>query len=262
VNPRRLLYQSATLLLVLALAGSGIYVLVYLARWEWVRAQIAGLFFLAALISFATGLILRRIDGLRATQTRPTAAVDPVTPASPFPWLYEAKGSTHVFLPVLLGFGLLLGLLAAGVERLVGLAAGPRMSALRTEEPPASWPVRLLVAFVAFVVAGTVAWGAVNLMTREEESIAGTRTYTLQVAINNALLGPLESVEELALFCRDRADLASQQAQVSQIDGSLVRLEVTPIPGRFGTHRFDGCLQDLVLDHRSVSIVDKVDSQQ
>jgi hypothetical protein len=249
-------------LLALVLVGSGAYVLVYLARWEWVRAQIAGLFFLAALITLATGLVLRRIDGLGSIPAQSLAPEDPVAPASPFPWLHEPKGSTHVFLPVLLGFGVLLTLIAAGVERLVGIAAGPATSPLRTEEPPASWPGRLLVLVVAVVVAGAVAWAALNLMTREEESIPGTRVYTLAVAEENAQLGPEESVEELALFCRDRADLAGQEPVVLGADGSVVRLQVTPIPGKYGTYRFDGCLRDLVLDHRSISILDWVDDPE
>ncbi len=262
MSPRRTLYQLTALVLGLVLAGSGIYVLVYLARWEWVRAQIAGIFFLAALVALATGLILRRLDDLRSTPGSAITPVDPVSPASPFPWLYEAKGSTHVFLPVLLGFGVLLTLLAAGVERLVGVAAGPRTRSLGTEEPPPAWPVRLLVAVVAVVVAGAVAWGALNLMTREEESIPGTRIYTLSVAENNALFGPQASAEELALLCRDRADLAGQESRVLGVDGSLVSLQVTPIPGKYGTFRFDGCLRDLVLDHRSVSIVDVRDTPE
>ena len=64
MSVRRLVRFAAMLLTVLLLLTAGLYVLVYLYRWEWNRAIVSGLFFLAALITFSTVLILRRLGGL------------------------------------------------------------------------------------------------------------------------------------------------------------------------------------------------------
>ena len=43
----------------LVLVSSGTYLLVYLYRWEWNRALVAGIFFVAAEVAIAAGAILR-----------------------------------------------------------------------------------------------------------------------------------------------------------------------------------------------------------
>jgi hypothetical protein len=247
---------AARILLLLVLAASGSYVLIYLARWEWVRAQIAGVFFLAALVMLATDLMLRRIAAVGSTTASDTAS-DPTSPSAPFPWL-DAPGSTHVFLPILLGFGALLTLVAAAVERVVGWATGaPAGPSLRTG--PAPWPMRLAVAALAVAAAAAMLLAAVTLMTRPDTDTPGIRRYTLAVASNEALFSPAESVATLAQVCRDRADLPGLTTTVTALPGDQVELSLTPIPGPFSSARFDGCLSDLLLDHRKFDIVGSTD---
>lgn len=134
------------------LVASGSYVFVYLYRWEWNRALISGVFFLAAELALATLLLSSRMQKLAAD----TAAVrDEVreqrvlhhlratapAPRDHFAWV-NRSGQLNVFVPVLLGAGVLLSGLAWCVERLGRLTAGPAMEQglarrLGTLAPPA-----------------------------------------------------------------------------------------------------------------------------
>jgi hypothetical protein len=259
---RRLLRLAAALLLAIALLFSGSYVLIYLARWEWVRAQIAGLFFLSCLVMLAAALILRRIDAITDRPAAPgpselrrgtPAAVDPDLR---FPWL-DAGGSTHVFLPILLGFGALLTLLASAVERLVGVVTSPAVGQRREIRPAPVWALAL-TATVAIGAAALIVIAGVTLMTRPDATTPGVRTYQVSVAVNQQLFTPTESLTTIAGLCRDRADIAGAELTVLQTaDGPA--LQVSPIPGRFDSARFEGCLQDLILDHRKLRILDRID---
>lgn len=117
------------------LAGSGTYVFVYLYRWEWNRAIIAGVFFLAAEMAVTTALVMARIRALEAAQ-RPTAAPPEVLarlresappPRDHFAWLRPQSDRLGVFVPILMGAGFVLSGLAWIVERLARSTATPRL---------------------------------------------------------------------------------------------------------------------------------------
>lgn len=130
-------------LLVATLLGSGGYVVLYLYRWEWNRALISGLFFLAAegaLLADGLAARLRRIEGQLGELRRPPTAeprqverataqlaVSRPAPADRFEWLRDSVGRSNVFVPFLMGAGVLLSALAWAVERLARLTAGPAM---------------------------------------------------------------------------------------------------------------------------------------
>lgn len=124
------------------LASSGAYVLVYLFRWEWHRAIITGIFFLAAELALSVLVVLRRLGSIEARMeglaaaSRPTASADPVLdrlrsaapePSKPFAWLDPTSGTTNVFLPFLLGVGAVTSALAWVVEHLARRSAIPVM---------------------------------------------------------------------------------------------------------------------------------------
>lgn len=164
---------------VVTLGASGWYVAVYLARWEWNRALMAGVIFLAAELGLLGLMLLdrmarleRRLDeprpvapraagspvrslpvswagGMEATAaTAATEATEPAGPGHrrtvrtepdprvlarvraaappsrrPFAWLDPAD-RLSVFVPVLLGAGVLLSGVAWLVERIARLAGG------------------------------------------------------------------------------------------------------------------------------------------
>lgn len=134
-------FAIATILGVLATSGA--YVLVYLFRWEWHRAIITGIFFLAAELAFAITVVLRklgsleaRIEGLAAERSTASSTTDPILErlrstapeaSKPFAWLDPTSGTTNVFLPFLLGVGAVTSALAWAVEHLARHSAIPVM---------------------------------------------------------------------------------------------------------------------------------------
>jgi hypothetical protein len=136
------------------LAAAGWYVFIYLARWEWNRALMAGVLFVAAELGLLGLLLLdrlarleRRLDERDRAPARvaPPATVapslEPAAPAAadarvlarvhdaappprrPFAWL-DPTDRMSVFVPVLLGAGVLLSGAAWLVERVARLTGG------------------------------------------------------------------------------------------------------------------------------------------
>jgi hypothetical protein len=131
-TPRRI--GLAALLIVLVAAGW--YVFVYLHRWEWNRALVSGIIFLAAEVALLGALVLDRLEKLG----RRLARLDhgphgervllrlrehAPSPARPFAWMEPRQ--TNVFVPVLLGAGVVLSALAWVVDKVARLTAVPTM---------------------------------------------------------------------------------------------------------------------------------------
>jgi hypothetical protein len=138
--------RRASLVLVAGVLGaSGGYALIYLFRWEWHRAIIAALFFVAAEVGLGTTVLLRRLGRLEqrlddlSHLPRATAAADPdpavlahlresAPPASkPFAWLDPKQSNLSVFLPFLLGVGALASGLAWIVEQTARRTTAPTL---------------------------------------------------------------------------------------------------------------------------------------
>jgi hypothetical protein len=136
------------LALAVVLIASGWYVFVYLHRWEWNRAIVSGVIFLTAEVALLGALVLerlgrlvRRVDAL----DRPDERIATILrehrpePLRPFAWLERSQ--TNVFVPVLLGAGVVLSGLAWIVDRVARLTAGPTVERglaqrLRRLQPP------------------------------------------------------------------------------------------------------------------------------
>lgn len=153
MNARRIGYLAV----VVTAAASMYYFFVYLTRWEWNRALTSGVIFLAAEIALFGALALDRIAKLRGAITatpEPSAGrrVEPrpqvlarlreTAPAhhEHFAWL--KPNGTNVFVPVLLGAGVIVSAVAWAVERIARATAGRSMErglAVRLEalQPPA-----------------------------------------------------------------------------------------------------------------------------
>ena len=128
---------------ILVLAASGAYALIYLFRWEWHRAIITALFFVAAEIGLGLALVLRRLARVEAQLdelARRPAASTPIDPAvlariqdaapparKPFAWLDSSSSNLSVFLPFLLGIGALASGLAWVVEQLARRTTTPAL---------------------------------------------------------------------------------------------------------------------------------------
>ena len=139
--------RLAAILGVAVLVATGLYFFVYLWRWEWNRALIAGVLFVATETAMATASVLGR---LRRIDDR-LAAVDPRVlgriresappPHDHFEWLSPKSGHMGVFVPVLIGMGVVASGLAWLVERLARATAGPVLErGLAGRLAPLSWP--------------------------------------------------------------------------------------------------------------------------
>jgi hypothetical protein len=128
--------MSRRILLVLLLAGwalvwSGAYVFVYLYRWEWNRAIVSGIVFVASEVALLGWLlngklnrIERRDDAERARRIRARMMEARAERSHVFDWLDPRRQQASVFLPILMGTGLVLSGLAWAVEKLAKATAG------------------------------------------------------------------------------------------------------------------------------------------
>lgn len=117
---------------VVALIATASYLFIYIYRWEWHRALLVGILFLATLVGVCTALVLRRLTALAARtpvpDERPPGALERLRAAPvetrPFPWLRpESLDRTHIFIPVLLGGGFVVSGIAWAIERVAGSSA-------------------------------------------------------------------------------------------------------------------------------------------
>ena len=116
--------------LLVVMAAAGWYVFVYLYRWEWNRAVVSGVIFLAAEIALVGTLVLEKLSASERRRPVDEHVVARIRehrpePAKPFAWLDPSQ--MNVFVPVLLGAGVVLSGLAWFVDRIARLTAGRGM---------------------------------------------------------------------------------------------------------------------------------------
>jgi hypothetical protein len=111
---------------VVTVAYCGVYVFIYLARWQWERAMFMGFGFLAAEIVIATLVILRRLDAQHQERSR-RDEVDPevlahIRNSAPkqqhFAWLDPRSGELNVFVTMLVASGVIVSGVAWLVEKI------------------------------------------------------------------------------------------------------------------------------------------------
>jgi hypothetical protein len=120
------------------LAASGTYTFVYLYRWEWNRALMSAAIFIAAEVAVMGSLLAQRlkvlsdrIDGQEApaAPTPHTVRLDRIRSTAPparanFAWV-SRPDQMNVFVPVLMGAGVLLSGVAWLVERVARVTVTP-----------------------------------------------------------------------------------------------------------------------------------------
>ncbi|WP_346622734.1 hypothetical protein [Blastococcus montanus] len=158
--------QLSWLIGVVALIATGAYLFIYVYRWEWHRALLVGILFLATLVGLCTALVLRRLAAVdehvrsgAGAQRQPGALerlrATPVE-SKPFLWLKpEAFDRTHIFIPVLLGGGFVVSGIAWLIERVAGNSARAGVEEqLATELEQVAFPATSLVPTDAELLAG------------------------------------------------------------------------------------------------------------
>lgn len=282
-----------------ALVTSGGYLMIYLYRWEWNRALVAGLFLVAAEVALSASSVLRRLQHLEerlSSNTPPPPAIDPATlvrvqeaaptGASPFAWLEPTR--MGVFVPVLLGAGVLLSVVAHLVERVAGATATPVLerrlarrlapiarptggllapSAPLVPSPlappgPGSGGVAVVGAqLVAGIVVALLLVGAVDLLGDATQSRpdapARDAATELTVAVRHRDPGrsTLRTVEGLWVACRNTASRRSTASAPVDLGGGQARFVITPHLGEHAQRRFVGCIEDATIERVQADVI-------
>jgi len=284
--------RVTTALLVAAQATTGLYLLVYLYRWQWNRALICGIFFLATELLVIGRLVLRR---LRVIEERLEALADQRVhqrlvesrpdPADWFEWLRPSAGQTNVFLPVLLGAGVLASGIAWVVEAMARRTARPTMErSLAVALAPLAFPAggflgpapaaaaargqrrwqRTGLVFVFAAVAGATA-GAIDVVadatqTRPEQLDDGVTTVIdLRFRGERGVAEPARHANHLLEYCTAPFRRQIDTIAVVPGDRGAVRVVLDADLGRHGTTRLRGCLEDTTIERVQASVVDVVE---
>jgi hypothetical protein len=278
---------------------AGYQTLYYLYFWEWVRAQLAATMLVATLVVGAAWLMLGRIDRLQrhlderldelaggapavaATPRGPAAAR---TPAPDLPWLdprfapparslllpallgvAAAPGPRPaVFIPVLLGTGVLVSVAAGLVERL-GAATHREDTAPAAPAPPDSSPetgadtrrrppVRFAgIAVLAVLVPAAVWWSAHDF---ERGLPPGRTELTVRVESRSDRSGaPVDTVGTVGRYCARNAIRGVRVEQVLPGGPGTAVLVVSPALDEQAARRYGGCLEDGVLFRHRLTVI-------
>ncbi|MDQ4096015.1 MAG: hypothetical protein M3174_07420 [Actinomycetota bacterium] len=275
---------------VVALLGAGAYVFIYLYRWEWNRAIMAGILFLAAEVALAAALVLERLRSLESKMRNQTSGADPLQALGPiretappkrrhFAWLSD-QDKVGVFVPVLMGAGIVISGIAWAVERLAASTARPvleRRLALRlaplalpdggltgsSPVPTAVPPRSRADAFKSLVIVLTLAallFLAIDELgdltqNRPDARVGGSTAIELDLSVRDADLGS-ESDAARSLWMACRGNVSSDLTELSVRPGGTISLVVEPALGPYSMRRLAGCLEDGTVDGLSASLVD------
>jgi hypothetical protein len=273
-------------------AASGAYLLIYLVRWEWHRAIIAGLFFIAAEVALVAGLVLskmrsidRKLDQLTGSAAPPPEVVARLRetappPRTPFAWLKNDGGDFNVFLPVLLGAGLLASAAAWVVESVARATARPVLERdLASRLAPVTWPSagllghepdpvydrgrpvrRWVPAFALVALAGGGLWGydvlADAIQTRPEEAEEGIST-EVELRFSGRRTGgdPARMAADLWGSCKLSLHRELPPPTITGLDDRRATLVIDADLGRHAATRIRGCLEDATIDHLQTRVV-------
>lgn len=266
------------------LAVSGIYVVIDLARWEWNRAELSAIVCVAALVVLVGMILFRqlyRIEQRMEALERPRrdeagtlGALRSANGASAgrrFRWLDRPPDRLGVFIPVLLGAGVLLSLVAYLIERIAGVFAAAALDPRTARELapdlplgsgmprdqldlPTHQPVRHRAMTAAIVIVTVVlslaAVEALRVLTQtrpDEVTAAGTTSIVLDID-QRRHFRPLPIVAaDLWGACRSRLP-GADHVVITQLNEEHVQLDFDRSLGRTGRVRIVGCFQDHTLD--------------
>lgn len=288
----RAVASFVTWLSLLAVLGfSGGYTIAYLFSWQWMRAQIAGLAFVAALVVVSALAVMTRIRRLerRLDALLPVAAtvarspqVD-VEPRPDFRWLSTPTAAPallaipllgglrppegSVFIPVFLATGLVVAGLASVVERISALRHGGAAAVAARPPVPAGTPrasdIRpfVLVPLISAAVVAAVVTGLWRTTHYRAEPIGpGVTTLVVEVSRStpegetwNVSRG--EAVAVVGEFCTVHAGVDVRLVGVAPGRAGSTLLRVRPLLDAAARERFSGCVQDAILDRHSLTVL-------
>ncbi|HEX2699449.1 MAG TPA: hypothetical protein VHM89_04495 [Acidimicrobiales bacterium] len=278
--------------LVAAVVASGIYLFVYLFRWEWHRAVVAGVIFVAAEVALAAAAILDRLRSIEARLASRPGSAQPGAevaaealgrlretapgPRTSFDWLSREDTGMSVFVPLLLGAGVVLSGAAWVVERVARVTAKPvleRGLALRlaplglpagtlagTASPPAPFRRRSvvphLVAVAAAVAVATVGIDALAdaSQNRPDTVLEGTTSSVIVAVDPGSARSPVTSTKALWGACTTQLGGGFKVVGMTELEAGQVQVLVTPRIGTYAERRLRGCVGDATTDRIRASV--------
>ena len=276
-------------ILTVALLSTGVYLFVYLYRWEWHRALVAGVLFVAAEVGLAASAILDRLRSIESRLQEGPAIVPGVAQPGPlarvreaapeprtnFDWLSRQSGEMSVFVPLLLGAGVVLSAAAWVVERLARASAGPSLERdLASRLVPLSLPAGTLTGTAARPVrerrspvphlvaaAGAVAVATLGLdamadatQNRPDPRLPGT-TSSVLVSIDSRPARPtLDATRALWGACTTQLGGGHRVLGMSEMGSGQVEVLVRPQIGKHAERRLRGCIGDATTDKISAGV--------
>jgi len=283
--------KLAYLVLSLVIAASGAYLFIYLYRWEWNRAVIAGIFLIAAGMALAAGMLFERmqrieekIDAIGRSNHRQTLeAIQETAPESKerFKWLTGSGDQMNVFVPVLMGAGVVFSAIAWLVEKLAHATARPAMEeGLAFRLAPLALPQggflapvndgpsitrkgrlkRYRTAFALLVVGAVVsvsidALGDLTQNRPDPDIVGMTGAITLDITRHGWTRSEVSAAKSLWAACKGTVGRDMTATGFIPNGSGTLTLLVSPAPGKSAQRRLTGCLEDAVLDNVSASIV-------
>jgi hypothetical protein len=154
-------------IMILTLLASGLYVFIYLKRWEWTRALFIGMVFIAAEVALAGWLIMQKLARIErriaASRDEVSEVLDQsvlmrIRQSRPdydrFGWLKESMSRTNVFITMVVGGGVLLSGLAWVVDKIAAKSVVPSGErALAKDLDSIALPTGHLIADEASLIA-------------------------------------------------------------------------------------------------------------
>lgn len=285
---KRLAYLAGIAVLI----PSGAYVFVYLYRWEWNRALIAGLFFVVAEIGLVGAALFERLKRLEARLDEGDSGRQPVVleriqesrpiPKRHFAWLTDRSDELNVFVPVLLGAGLVVSALAWLVERIATMTArpllerrlvdmlapislpggslvagGPQLEVGRRTRFPAAGAARVVILVVVALMAvkGIDVLGDLT-QSRPDVIHKGTESSLIvEMSTRNGRTVPLDAAHALWGACRYSSYASLSDEGIRPLRGNWVMLTVEPSLGVNGEKKLRGCIEDALLSGIQARVV-------
>lgn len=264
--------------------ASGAYVFIYLYRWEWNRALIAGMIFIAVEVAILGAAILDRLSGLgrriddleRNTNEQDIPRrIEESAPAPHrhFAWLADTDRAS-VFVPVLMGAGVVISALAWVVERIARKTGRPvlerrlaaRLAPITLANPgeavPTSAPPHRPVGrILGGTILATVAVVAVVALAGATQSRPDTVTERTATDLTLEIFGeshtnPTGTAVRLWEACSGTVPGAVDAHSFRGSGNTAVHIELRPAVGPNAERRLRGCLQDVTLDKIQASVVD------
>jgi hypothetical protein len=280
--------------------ATAFYLVVYLYRWQWNRALICGVLFVAVEVFLLGVLMLGRISRLerriaagdeRAEDVRRRLEQARLDGADHFRWIdaphLTGRTRENVFIPVLLGLGVVLSGISWLLQRIAGLTVTPatdrhlagRLTGLTApaqsarvagpqleDQPPVPRPRRARTAAVAALAVAAAIGGATAVdalgdatQTRPEQAPdAAATTLVLRVETRNPgdAAHQENAARDLWEDCRHGATAVRlDHAELTRLDTDVFAVVVRPALTDNDLTRLRGCLLDANTDGVQATIL-------